>query len=108
MRRLVILILSISAGAAVTASLAMAAPNADGDHPAPKVDRLFAAFDKPGSPGCSTGMIRNGSFVYKKSFGSANLAARTAPSHQTEASKTRRRAATFSATRAIRGNAVIH
>lgn len=50
---------------------AIAAPAAD--RTAPKVDHLFAAFDKPGSPGCSVGVIRNGSFVYKKSFGYANL-----------------------------------
>src|SRR5208282_318792 len=30
-------------------------------------------FNKPGSPGCSAGVIRNGNFVYKKSFGYASL-----------------------------------
>lgn len=30
-------------------------------------------FDKPGSPGCSVGVIRDGEFVYKRSFGYASL-----------------------------------
>lgn len=40
---------------------------------AQNVDRLFAAFDRPGSPGCSVGVVRNGRFVYRKSFGYASL-----------------------------------
>jgi len=43
------------------------------DATAQNVDQLFAAFDRPGSPGCSVGVIRNGRFVYKKSFGYASL-----------------------------------
>lgn len=37
------------------------------------VDQLFTAFNGAGSPGCSVGVIRNGLFVYKKSFGYATL-----------------------------------
>jgi CubicO group peptidase (beta-lactamase class C family) len=43
------------------------------DDPAQKVSQLFSAFEKPGSPGCSVGIIRNGGFVYKKAFGYASL-----------------------------------
>jgi CubicO group peptidase (beta-lactamase class C family) len=63
MRTLIVLFLSI---ASTTSTL-----KADGI--AQKVDQLFAPFDKAGSPGCSVGVIRNGGFVYKKSFGYANL-----------------------------------
>lgn len=38
-----------------------------------QVDALFAKFQKPGSPGCSVGVIHDGGFVYKKSFGYASL-----------------------------------
>ena len=63
MRALIVLFLSITR--AITALAA--------DPTAQKVDHLFAAFNAPGSPGCSVGVIRNGSFVYKKSFGYASL-----------------------------------
>ena len=43
------------------------------DVPAPKVDQIFSVYDKPGSPGCSLGVIRDGTFVYRKAYGSANL-----------------------------------
>lgn len=38
-----------------------------------QVDRIFAEWDKPESPGCALGVIRKGSFVYKRGYGSANL-----------------------------------
>src|SRR6201981_283529 len=63
MRALIVLFLCIAR--AITALAA--------EPTAQKVDDLFAAFSKPGSPGCSVGVIRNGSFVYKKSFGYASL-----------------------------------
>jgi CubicO group peptidase (beta-lactamase class C family) len=37
------------------------------------VDQLFAAYGKSGSPGCSLGVIRGGSFVYSKGYGLASL-----------------------------------
>ena len=43
------------------------------DAQAARVDQIFAAFDKLGSPGCSVGAIRDGNFVYRKSFGYASL-----------------------------------
>jgi len=38
-----------------------------------KVDKLFAQWDKPDSPGCSIGVIKDGKLVYKRGYGSANL-----------------------------------
>src|ERR1051326_7685737 len=38
-----------------------------------RVDQIFAVYDKPNSPGCSLGVIRNGEFAYRKSYGSASL-----------------------------------
>jgi CubicO group peptidase (beta-lactamase class C family) len=38
-----------------------------------KVDQLFAAYDKPDSPGCALGVIRDGKFVYKKGYGAGSL-----------------------------------
>jgi CubicO group peptidase (beta-lactamase class C family) len=38
-----------------------------------KVDQLFGQWDKPDSPGCAVGVIRDGQFVYKRGYGMANL-----------------------------------
>jgi CubicO group peptidase (beta-lactamase class C family) len=38
-----------------------------------KVDKLFAQWDKPDSPGCVLGVIKDGKLVYKRGYGSANL-----------------------------------
>lgn len=62
MRIWIVLLLSIG-------TVSAAAPS----DAAQNVDRLFAAFDRPGSPGCSVGVVRNGRFVYRKSFGYASL-----------------------------------
>jgi CubicO group peptidase (beta-lactamase class C family) len=43
------------------------------DVPNQKVDQIFSVYDKPGSPGCSLGVIRDGEFVYRKSYGLASL-----------------------------------
>jgi CubicO group peptidase (beta-lactamase class C family) len=37
------------------------------------VDKIFAAFDKPDSPGCALGVVRDGQFVYKKGYGEGSL-----------------------------------
>jgi CubicO group peptidase (beta-lactamase class C family) len=37
------------------------------------VDRIFAAYDKSGSPGCALGVIRDGNFIYRKGYGMASL-----------------------------------
>src|ERR1700685_3367478 len=38
-----------------------------------KVDQIFSVYDKPGSPGCSLGVIRDGDFVYRRAYGLATL-----------------------------------
>jgi len=38
-----------------------------------RVDQLMANYDKPGSPGCQVGVIRDGEFVHKRAYGAANL-----------------------------------
>jgi CubicO group peptidase (beta-lactamase class C family) len=38
-----------------------------------KIDKLFAPYDNPRSPGCSVGVIRDGSFIFRKSYGEASL-----------------------------------
>jgi CubicO group peptidase (beta-lactamase class C family) len=38
-----------------------------------RVDRIFADLNLPGSPGCSLGVVRDGGFVYRKSYGEASL-----------------------------------
>lgn len=39
----------------------------------PAVDALFADYDKPGTPGCALGVIRDGEFIYRRGYGQANL-----------------------------------
>src|ERR1700684_1345914 len=38
-----------------------------------KVDQVFATYDKPDTPGCALGVVRDGEFVYKKGYGIASL-----------------------------------
>jgi CubicO group peptidase (beta-lactamase class C family) len=38
-----------------------------------RVDKVFAGFNKPGSPGCSLGIIRNGKLLYSRGYGYANI-----------------------------------
>ena len=38
-----------------------------------QVDQIFAEFVRPGSPGCSLGVIRDGQFVYRNAYGEASL-----------------------------------
>jgi CubicO group peptidase (beta-lactamase class C family) len=38
-----------------------------------RVDQIFAAYDRPGSPGCALGVIRDGNFLYRHAYGMANL-----------------------------------
>ena len=39
----------------------------------PKVDRIFAEWDKPSSPGCALGVLKDGRFIYERGYGMANL-----------------------------------
>ena len=38
-----------------------------------KVDQIFAAYDKPDSPGCALGVVRDGEFIYKRGYGEGSL-----------------------------------
>lgn len=49
------------------------AARAQGDSRPAEVDRLFARFDRTGSPGCALGVIDGGRLVVQKGYGSANL-----------------------------------
>ena len=43
------------------------------DPRAEKVDKIFAQWDKPDSPGCELVVIKDGQIVYKRGYGMANL-----------------------------------
>lgn len=43
------------------------------DPAAADVDRIFDAYDKPGSPGCALGVIRDGKLIYTRGYGEGNL-----------------------------------
>ena len=49
------------------------APGPTADTIAVRVDKLFAAWDKPDSPGCALAVIKDGSIVYKRGYGTADL-----------------------------------
>lgn len=54
----------------------VAAQNSDEANETPeqkKVDGIFAAFDKPDSPGCAVGVIRDGMFLDRHGYGMASL-----------------------------------
>ena len=54
--------------------LGAAAPAARAADPAPEaVDKLFAPWDKPESPGLALAVVRDGKIVYRKGYGQANL-----------------------------------
>jgi CubicO group peptidase (beta-lactamase class C family) len=38
-----------------------------------RVDEIFAPWDKPNSPGCALGVIKDGQFIYERGYGMANL-----------------------------------
>lgn len=62
--------LTLLAVALPFASAARAQPRPD--LPA-RVDSLFAEWDRPGSPGCALGVVRDGRLAYARGYGSANL-----------------------------------
>ena len=39
----------------------------------PKVDQIFATYNRADSPGCAIGVIRDGNFIYRKGYGEASL-----------------------------------
>ena len=58
-------------------SLPAAAPGRQAGTPRPPwaadVDKVFAAYDNPDSPGCAVGLYKDGSIAYERGFGSADL-----------------------------------
>ena len=65
----------ISAGLTIAGGLAIAAAcsRPQAESVSAKVDKLFAQWDRPGSPGCALGVSRNGVPVYEHGYGVANL-----------------------------------
>lgn len=47
--------------------------NPDEDSLKGRVDKLFASWDKPDSPGCALGIIQDGKLIYARGYGMANL-----------------------------------
>lgn len=43
------------------------------DEKTEKVDKLFAQWDKPNTPGCALAIVKDGKIVYKQGYGMANL-----------------------------------
>jgi CubicO group peptidase (beta-lactamase class C family) len=39
----------------------------------PQIDQIFADLNRPGSPGCSLGVVKDGKFVYRRAYGAASL-----------------------------------
>jgi CubicO group peptidase (beta-lactamase class C family) len=58
---------------ALLAALGLAAGLAAQEIPVAHIDSVFAAWDRPGSPGCALGIVRDGQLVYTHGYGSANL-----------------------------------
>src|SRR5580658_8716188 len=64
-----IILMGVSMGTSATARQAAPAraPWAN------EVDKVFAAYDSPDSPGCAVGIYKDGKIVYERGFGSADL-----------------------------------
>jgi len=53
--------------------LVVASGISEAQTPNEKLDQLFKDWDKPNTPGCAVGIIRNGDFVYERGYGMADL-----------------------------------
>jgi CubicO group peptidase (beta-lactamase class C family) len=60
-------------GRIFTLGLIVTLPSVAADLHQQKVDQIFAAYDKAGSPGCALGVIQDGNFIYRKGYGMASL-----------------------------------
>lgn len=60
-------------GLALLPALAAVVSAGDDKSRATEVDRMFARWDKPGSPGCAVGILRDGKLVHGRGYGMANL-----------------------------------
>ncbi len=62
------------AAVALCGSVAACSPAAQAAAAAdPSIDSLFVEWDRPGSPGCAVGVIKDGKFVHERGYGMANL-----------------------------------
>jgi CubicO group peptidase (beta-lactamase class C family) len=74
MNRLPSSFLCVFAVAASLCALAHAQSGASSSEgSAAQVDKIFALFDKPDSPGCALAVIKDGRIVYKRGYGMADL-----------------------------------
>lgn len=64
---------ALAFAAASMLAISTLASSALGQDLSMQVDQIFAAYNRPDSPGCSLGVIRNGTFLYRKSYGEASL-----------------------------------
>lgn len=68
------LLRGVAASLAIVANALGADPSAAQQFPRnPKVDRIFASWSRPDSPGCALGVVRDDRFVYERGYGMANL-----------------------------------
>jgi len=58
---------------ALALGLMVTFPSLAADTNQEKVNQIFAAYDKAGSPGCAVGVIRDGNFIYRRAYGAASL-----------------------------------
>jgi len=54
-------------------SLFLSAGSVHAENIQTKVDAIFKTLDQQDAPGCNVGIIKNGQFIHKKGYGSANL-----------------------------------
>ena len=59
--------------AMVLVCLGLISPAFSAEPDAAAVNQIFSAYDRSGSPGCSLGVIRDGSFVYRHGYGQGSL-----------------------------------
>src|SRR5262245_42968700 len=68
-----IFVVLLRAPVGVTAKSNVQAESASLKNLAAKVDAIFANYDKPDSPGCAVGVIKDGKPIYARGYGMANL-----------------------------------
>ena len=59
--------------AVVLVCLGLISPTFSAEPDAAAVDQIFSAYHESGSPGCSLGVIRNGTFIYRHGYGQGSL-----------------------------------
>jgi CubicO group peptidase (beta-lactamase class C family) len=74
----------LTALAAVLIPALVRGPEPLTDRQVRRIDHIFQAWDEPDTPGMAVGVVRDGEFVYRKAFGSADLERETplSPDHK--------------------------